>query len=293
MLDSRDAGSQRSGDGAQPWPGCTERSPTAARSTARRFLSRGAGRRADRSNAACNGIGTSSCRWPSTWATTACRIGNVMPGFGHVGLGGSVGWTDPADGVAFALVHNRLLTPFVMTDHAAFVGIYALIRQAAAAGPRTRLPAGDRVRCAVLRAGSGRRLTRCPVRPVVERIWLCVRRGGRDRDTDLFPGASSCHNASVLTTDVAFEGLDGACPRGGRQARWPADRALLGSQKPPAGQRLMPRCKASSDRDRHGRRDGYGTLLTGDGRRCRRPESRPWDGGGTPRPRTSGLAVLR
>ncbi len=59
-------------------------------------------------------------------------IGNVMPGFGHVGLGGSVGWADPADGVAFAVVHNRLLTPFVMTDHAAFVGIYKLIRDAAA-----------------------------------------------------------------------------------------------------------------------------------------------------------------
>jgi CubicO group peptidase (beta-lactamase class C family) len=59
-------------------------------------------------------------------------IGGVMPGFGHVGLGGSVGWTDPANGVAFALVHNRLLTPFVMTDHAAFVGIYKLIRDAAA-----------------------------------------------------------------------------------------------------------------------------------------------------------------
>jgi CubicO group peptidase (beta-lactamase class C family) len=59
-------------------------------------------------------------------------IANVMPGFGHVGLGGSLGWTDPASGVAFALVHNRLLTPFVMTDHAAFVGIYALIRKAAA-----------------------------------------------------------------------------------------------------------------------------------------------------------------
>ncbi len=58
-------------------------------------------------------------------------IGNVMPGFGHVGLGGSLGWTNPADGVAFALVHNRLLSPFVMTDNAAFVGIYALIRQAA------------------------------------------------------------------------------------------------------------------------------------------------------------------
>lgn len=58
-------------------------------------------------------------------------IGNVMPGFGHVGMGGSVGWTDPADGVAFSLVHNRLLTPFVATDHAGFVGIYALIRKAA------------------------------------------------------------------------------------------------------------------------------------------------------------------
>jgi CubicO group peptidase (beta-lactamase class C family) len=66
-------------------------------------------------------------------------IGNVMPGFGHVGLGGSVGWANPADGVAFALVHNRLLTPFVMTDHAAFVGIYALIRQAAAKARRRGL----------------------------------------------------------------------------------------------------------------------------------------------------------
>ncbi|BBX73802.1 esterase [Mycobacterium shinjukuense] len=59
-------------------------------------------------------------------------IGNVMPGFGHVGMGGSVGWTDPKTRVAFALVHNRLLTPLVMTDHAGFVGIYHLIRQAAA-----------------------------------------------------------------------------------------------------------------------------------------------------------------
>lgn len=59
-------------------------------------------------------------------------IGNIMPGFGHVGIGGSLGWTDPADGIAFALVHNRLLTPLLMSDHAAFLGIYALIRRAAA-----------------------------------------------------------------------------------------------------------------------------------------------------------------
>src|SRR6201999_2497199 len=58
-------------------------------------------------------------------------IGNAMPGFGHVGMGGSLGWADPASGLAFSLVHNRLLTPFVMTDHAAFVGIYALMRKAA------------------------------------------------------------------------------------------------------------------------------------------------------------------
>ncbi|CAM4079055.1 Putative penicillin-binding protein PbpX [Mycobacterium basiliense] len=59
-------------------------------------------------------------------------IGNIMPGFGHVGMGGSVGWNDPSTGVAFALVHNRLLTPLVATDHAGFVALYALIRQAAA-----------------------------------------------------------------------------------------------------------------------------------------------------------------
>ncbi|QUR67319.1 serine hydrolase domain-containing protein [Mycobacterium spongiae] len=56
---------------------------------------------------------------------------NVMPGFGHVGMGGSVGWNDPATGLSFALVHNRLLTPLVMTDYGGFVALYRLIRQAA------------------------------------------------------------------------------------------------------------------------------------------------------------------
>ena len=56
---------------------------------------------------------------------------NVMPGFGHVGLGGSVGWADPATGMAFAFVHNRLLSPFVATDQAGFVGLAALLRRAA------------------------------------------------------------------------------------------------------------------------------------------------------------------
>lgn len=62
----------------------------------------------------------------------ALPFGNVMPGFGHVGLGGSVGWSDPETGLAIGVVHNRLLTPLVLTDHAAFVALYALIRKAAA-----------------------------------------------------------------------------------------------------------------------------------------------------------------
>lgn len=59
-------------------------------------------------------------------------IGNVLPGFGHVGLGGSLGWADPETGMAFALVHNRLLTPFTLTDQAGFVAIGSLLRRAAA-----------------------------------------------------------------------------------------------------------------------------------------------------------------
>jgi CubicO group peptidase (beta-lactamase class C family) len=55
----------------------------------------------------------------------------MMPGFGHAGLGGSVGWTDPSTGMAFAYVHNRLLTPFVLADHAGLATLGNLIRQAA------------------------------------------------------------------------------------------------------------------------------------------------------------------
>ena len=56
-----------------------------------------------------------------------------MPGFGHAGLGGSLGWADPANGLSFGFVHNRLLTPFVVADQAGFVATAALIRRGAAA----------------------------------------------------------------------------------------------------------------------------------------------------------------
>ncbi|BBZ39140.1 esterase [Mycobacterium conspicuum] len=55
----------------------------------------------------------------------------VMPGFGHAGLGGSVGWTDPSTGMAFAYVHNRLLTPFLVADHTGLATLGNLARRAA------------------------------------------------------------------------------------------------------------------------------------------------------------------
>jgi CubicO group peptidase (beta-lactamase class C family) len=56
----------------------------------------------------------------------------ALQGFGHVGLGGSIGWADPETGVAFAFVHNRLLTPFILSDHAGGALLGALLKTAAA-----------------------------------------------------------------------------------------------------------------------------------------------------------------
>ncbi len=57
---------------------------------------------------------------------------DAIPGFGHVGLGGSLGWADPDSGLAFGFVHNRLLSPFVVLDHAGFVATNLLARLGAA-----------------------------------------------------------------------------------------------------------------------------------------------------------------
>ncbi|MET0473956.1 MAG: serine hydrolase domain-containing protein [Mycobacterium sp.] len=62
----------------------------------------------------------------------ALPLGGLLPGFGHVGLGGSLGWADPATGLSFGFVHNRLLTPFVLADQAGFVATAALIRRGVA-----------------------------------------------------------------------------------------------------------------------------------------------------------------
>ena len=55
-----------------------------------------------------------------------------MPGFGHAGLAGSVGWADPSTGLSFGFVHNRLLTRMLL-DQVTFAGLAALIRKDAVA----------------------------------------------------------------------------------------------------------------------------------------------------------------
>jgi CubicO group peptidase (beta-lactamase class C family) len=65
----------------------------------------------------------------------AVPIPGVLPGFGHAGMGGSIGWADPASGIAFGFVHNRLLTPMIF-DQATFIGLGALLRRGAATARR-------------------------------------------------------------------------------------------------------------------------------------------------------------
>ncbi|MFZ0831635.1 MAG: serine hydrolase domain-containing protein [Mycobacterium sp.] len=56
-------------------------------------------------------------------------IPGLLKGFGHIGLGGTLGWADPATGSAFAYVHNRLLTPMVF-DMASFAVLARPLRTA-------------------------------------------------------------------------------------------------------------------------------------------------------------------
>ena len=72
-----------------------------------------------------------------------------MPGFGHAGLGGSLGWADPSTGMSFGFVHNRLLTPFVVADQAGFVATVGVDTSWRGRSTQAWLPAGAEVRRAV------------------------------------------------------------------------------------------------------------------------------------------------
>lgn len=59
-------------------------------------------------------------------------VPGVLKGFGHVGLGGTLGWADPDTASAFAFVHNRLLTPMLL-DMGSFAALAQPMRNAIAA----------------------------------------------------------------------------------------------------------------------------------------------------------------
>jgi CubicO group peptidase (beta-lactamase class C family) len=56
-------------------------------------------------------------------------VPRLLPGFGHSGLGGSIGWADPGAGSSFGFVHNRLATRKVF-DQASFARLAVLLRRA-------------------------------------------------------------------------------------------------------------------------------------------------------------------
>jgi CubicO group peptidase (beta-lactamase class C family) len=56
-------------------------------------------------------------------------VPGLLQGFGHAGLGGSIGWCDPGTKSSFALVHNRLVTP-ILVDQLLFVPLLVPIRRA-------------------------------------------------------------------------------------------------------------------------------------------------------------------
>jgi CubicO group peptidase (beta-lactamase class C family) len=56
-------------------------------------------------------------------------IPGLLKGFGHIGLGGMLGWADPETRSAFAYIHNRLVTPMLF-DSASFAVLVRPLRTA-------------------------------------------------------------------------------------------------------------------------------------------------------------------
>jgi CubicO group peptidase (beta-lactamase class C family) len=59
-------------------------------------------------------------------------VPGLLPGYGHIGLGGTVGWANPDTGSSLAYVHNRLLT-LMLFDVGSFAGLAPLLTGAIAA----------------------------------------------------------------------------------------------------------------------------------------------------------------
>ncbi|MCH9667774.1 MAG: beta-lactamase family protein [Actinomycetia bacterium] len=65
-------------------------------------------------------------------------IPGFLPGYGHIGLGGTIGWADPETGSSFGYVHNRLLTPLLF-DMGSFAALAPLLGNAIASARRDGL----------------------------------------------------------------------------------------------------------------------------------------------------------
>jgi CubicO group peptidase (beta-lactamase class C family) len=56
-------------------------------------------------------------------------VPGLLNGFGHVGLGGTLGWADPETASSFGFIHNRLVTPLLF-DMGSFAGLARPLRNA-------------------------------------------------------------------------------------------------------------------------------------------------------------------
>ncbi|WP_207569172.1 lipase LipD [Mycobacterium decipiens] len=62
-------------------------------------------------------------------------VPGLLEGYGHIGLGGTIGWADPETGSSFGYVHNRLLT-LLLFDVGSFAGLAPLLNSAVTAARR-------------------------------------------------------------------------------------------------------------------------------------------------------------
>lgn len=62
-------------------------------------------------------------------------VPGLLGGYGHIGLGGTIGWADPESGSAFGYVHNRLLT-LLLFDIGSFAGLAPLLSSAVSTARR-------------------------------------------------------------------------------------------------------------------------------------------------------------
>ena len=62
-------------------------------------------------------------------------VPGLLRGYGHVGLGGTLGWADPETASSFGFIHNRLLTPLLF-DMGSFAGLARPLRNAIEAARR-------------------------------------------------------------------------------------------------------------------------------------------------------------